>query len=69
MHFSPGTFGIQDSVGSKRMVLNIPMMKTFASALLDQLEDLGTNVMEHHRRLRPRQYSAISQIEKYPSSF
>ena len=39
------------------------MQNAFASALLDQLEDLGTNVMVHHRRLRPRQYSAIAQIE------
>ena len=39
------------------------LYQTFASALLDQLEDLGTDVKEHHRRLRPRQYSAIPQIE------
>ena len=62
---APGqvTFGIQDSVNDKRMVLNYDMQNAFASALLDQLEDLGANVMEHHSRLRPRQYSAISQIE------
>ena len=62
---APGqvTVGIQDSVGDKRMVLNYDMQNAFASALLDQLEDLGTNVREHHRRLRPRQYSAIPQIE------
>ena len=58
------TVGIQDSVCDKRMVLNYDMQNnTFASAFLDQLEDLNTNVKEHHRRLRPRQYSAISQIE------
>ena len=53
------TLGIQVSVSDKRMVLSC----AFASALLDQLEDLGTDVKEHHRRLRPRQYSAIPQIE------
>ena len=35
----------------------------FASALLDQLEDLVAIVKKQHRRLRPRQYSAILQIE------
>ena len=57
------TVEIQDSVGNKRMVLNYDMKNDFASALLDQLEDLGTNVKEHCRRLRPRQYSAIPQIK------
>ena len=61
--------GIQDSVSNKRMVLNYDMQNAFASALLDQLEDLGTDVKEHCRRLRPRQYSAIPQIENQPSSF
>ena len=58
---APGqvTVGIQDSVGDKRKVLNYDMQNAFASALLDQLEDLATNVREHHRRLRPRQYSTI----------
>ena len=55
--------GIQDSVGNKRMVLNYDMQNAFVSALLDQLEDLGTDVEEHYRRLRPGQYSAIPQIE------
>ena len=45
------------------MVLNYDMQNAFASALLDQLEDLGTNVREHHRKLRPEQYSAMPQIE------
>ena len=48
------TVGIQDSVGDKRMVLNYDMQNAFASALLDQIEDLGANVKAHHRRLRPR---------------
>ena len=62
---APGwlTVGIQDAVRDKRMVLNYDMQNAFTSALLDQLEDLGANVREHHRRLRPRQYSAIPQIE------
>ena len=63
------TLGIQDSVGDKRIVLNCNMQNAFASALLDQLEGLGTNVNEHCRRLRPTQYSAIPQIENLPSSF
>ena len=62
---APGqvTVGIQDSVGDKRMVLNYDMQNAFASALLDQLEDLGADDREHHRRLRPRQYSAIPHME------
>ena len=39
------------------------MQNAFTSALLDQLQDLVTNVKEHHRGLRPRQYFAIPQIE------
>ena len=62
---APGqvTVGIQDPVGDKRMVLNYDMQNAFASTLLDQLEDLGDDVREHCMRLRPRQYSAIPQIE------
>ena len=52
------TVGIQDPVGTQHMVLNDDMQYTFALALLDQLEDYGTNVKEHHRRLRNRQYTA-----------
>ena len=63
------TVGIQDSLDDKRMVLNYDMQNPFASALLDQLEDLGADVKEHCRRLRPRQYSAIPQIKNWPSSF
>ena len=46
------TFGIQDPVGTQCMVLSNNMQFTFASALLNQLEDYGTNVREHCRRLR-----------------
>ena len=51
------------------MVLNYDMQNAFASALLHQLEDLGTNVKEHCRRVRPRQYSAIPQIQINPPYF
>ena len=57
LNSAPGqvTVGIQDTVGDKRMVLNYDIQNDFASALSDQLEDLGPNVRECHRRLRPRQ--------------
>ena len=45
------------------------MQNAFASALPDQLGDLGAHVKEHHKRLWPRQYSAILQIEITPSAF
>ena len=61
---SQETVGVLDSVGDNRMVLNYDMQNTFASALSDQLEDLDADVKEYHRKLRPRQYSAIPQIEK-----
>ena len=57
------TVEIHNSVGDKTMVLNDNMQNAFASALSDQLEDLGADVKEHHRRLRPWQYSANHQIE------
>ena len=52
------TVRIQDSVGTQCMVLHNDMQFAFASALLDQLEDYGTNVREHHRRLRNRYHTA-----------
>ena len=55
--------GFWEPVGNRRMVTDYQMQNAFSTALLDQLEDLGTNVTEHHRRLRPRQYSAVPQIE------
>ena len=57
------TVGFWEPVGNRRMVTDYQMQNAFATALLDQLEDLGTNVTEHCRRLRPRQYSAVPQIE------
>ena len=61
------TLGIQDPVGTQCKVLNNDMQYAFVTALLDQLEDYGTSVKEHHRRLRTRQYTAKLQIEAKPS--
>ena len=58
-----GTVGFQDPVGNRRLVMDYEMPNAFASAPLDQLEDLCVNVKEYDRRLRPRQYSAVTQIE------
>ena len=60
------TVGIQDPVGTECKVLNNEMQYAFATALLDQLEDYGANVKEHHRRLWTRQYPAKLQIEAKP---
>ena len=57
------TVGFQDPVGNRKFVMENDMQNAFVSALLDQLEDLGADVMEHGRRLWPRQYSAIPKIE------
>ena len=57
------TIGIQDPVGNGRLVMDHEMHNAFASALLDQLEDLGIDVKEYCKRLRPRQYSAVPQIK------
>ena len=54
------TVEFQDAVVTGGLVMDNDIQNAFASALLDQLEDLGANVMEHHRGLRPRQ---IPQIE------
>ena len=61
------TVGIQDPVGTQCMVLSNDMQYAFVSALLDQLEDYGANVKEHHRRLRNRQHVARTPIEAKPS--
>ena len=61
------TVGIQDSVDTQCKVLSNDMQYAFATALLDQLEDYGANVKEHHRRLRTRQYPAKPKIEANPS--
>ena len=43
------TVGIQDPVGMQCKVLSNDMQYAFATACLDQLEDYGANVKEHHR--------------------
>ena len=57
------TVGFQEPLSNRRMVTDYQKQNAFATALLDQLEDLGVDVMEHCGRLRPSQYSAIPQIE------
>ena len=52
------TVRIQDPVGTQHTVLSNDMQFAFASALLDQLEDYGADVREHHRRLRDRHHTA-----------
>ena len=61
------TVGIQDPVGTQCKVLRNDMQYAFVTALLDQLENYGTDVMEHYRRLRTRQYPANPKIEAKPS--
>ena len=61
------TVWIQDPVGTQCKALNNDMLHAFATALLNQLEDYGTNVKEHYRRLRTMQYPAKSQTEAIPS--
>ena len=57
------TVGFKDPVGNRRLVMDHETENALASPLFEQFEDLGTNVKEHHRRLIPRQYSAIPPIE------
>ena len=57
------TVGIQDPVSTQSKTMKNDMQYAFGTALLDQLEHYGTNVNEHCRRLRTRQYSAKPQIE------
>ena len=61
------TVGIQDPVCTQCTLLNNEMHYPFTTAHLDQLEDYGTILKEHHRRLRTRQYTANPQIEAKPS--
>ena len=61
------TVGIQDTVGTQHTVLSNEMQFAFTSALLDQCEDYGANVREHHRRLRDRHHTAKTLIEAEPS--
>ena len=61
------TVGIQDPVGMQCKILSNDMQYAFAIALLDQLEDYGTDVKEHCRRLKTRQYPANPHIKAQPS--
>ena len=60
------TVRIQDPVGTQHMVLSNDMQFAFASDLLDQLEDYGADVREHHRRLRDRHHTTKTPIEAKP---
>ena len=62
------TIGIQDSVGTQCTVLHNNMQFAFTSALLDQIEEYGTDVRQHHRRLRDRHHTAKAPIvAKHPT--
>ena len=60
------TVGSQGPVGTQGLESRQELQYAFARALLDQLEQNGTDVREDHRWLLARQYSAVPQIE--PSS-
>ena len=53
----------QAAVGFQEPVGNRGMVTDFATALLDELERLGADVTEHHRRLGLRQNSTVPQID------
>ena len=61
------TVRIQDPAGTQCMVLSNDMQFAFTSALLIQLDDYGTFVREHCRRLRDRHHTANTPIEAKPS--
>ena len=61
------TVKIQDAVGTQHMVLSNDMQFAFTSALLDQLEDYGTIIRKHCRRLRDRHHTAKPPIVVQPS--
>ena len=49
------TAGFQEPVGHRHMVNDNDMQQAFATALLNQLEDMGADVTGQHRRLMARQ--------------
>ena len=61
------TVRIQNPAGTQYTVLSNDRQFAFASALLDQLKDYGTDVREHCRRLRDRHHIAKTLIEAKPS--
>ena len=56
------TVRIQNPVGTQHTVLCTDVQFAFASGLLDQLEDYGADVREHHRRSRDRHHTARTPI-------
>ena len=51
---------VQEPVGGQKIVINNDDVElAYASDLLDHLEDLGTDVQSHCRRLRARHYPAL----------
>ena len=50
---------VQEPVGGQKRVINYDTQLVYASTLLDHLEDLGTDVQSHRRRLRARHYPAL----------
>ena len=57
--------GFQEPLGHRHMVNDNDMQQAFATALLNQLEDLGADVTGHHRRLMVRQ-AVGPQLEILP---
>ena len=57
------TVGFQDPVSDMDQVVDVRMHHAFIKAVLDQLEANGANVRRHHRKLRKKQYAAVSAIE------
>ena len=58
------TFRIQVSGEPyKKVSVKNPMHGSEASALLDQLDELGIDISEHCRKQRVRQYDALPSIE------
>ena len=51
---------VQEPVGGQKIVINNDMQLAYALALLDHLEDLGTDVQSQCRKLRARHYPALS---------
>ena len=68
-HSVPGQeiVGMWDPADTQCTVLHNDMQFAFASALLDQLEDYGADVREHHRRLRDRHHTAKTLLIAKPS--
>ena len=61
------TAGFQEPVGQRHMVNDNDMQQAFATALLNQLEDMGADITGHCRRLMARQ-AAGPQLEILPEN-